>query len=67
MKATLTKEEYREFTMSVDFLQQEHNINIPYVVEEVNGKFIIELLEDIDVEKLDNLLNSSWLLISLRV
>ena len=55
MKATLTKEEYREFTMSVDFLQQEHNINIPYVVEEVNGKFIIELLEDIDVEKLDNL------------
>ena len=58
MKATLTKEEYREFTMSVDFLQQEHNINIPYVVEEVNGKFIIELLEDIDVEKLDNLLNS---------
>ena len=23
MKATLTKKEYREFTMSVDFLQQE--------------------------------------------
>ena len=59
MKATMTKKEYGEFTTSVDFLQKEHNIDIPYMVEEVNGKFIIELLEDIDVEKLDNLLNSS--------
>lgn len=59
MKATMTKKEYKEFTTSVDLLQKEHNIDIPYMVEEVNGKFIIELLEDIDVEKLDNLLNSS--------
>ena len=59
MKATLTKEEYKEFTMSVDFLQQEHNINIPYIVEEVKGKFKIELLEDIDVKEIDNLLNNS--------
>ena len=59
MKATLTKKEYREFTMSVDFLQQEHNINIPYIVEEVKGKFVIELLENIDVKKIDNLLDNS--------
>tara|TARA_E500000318_G_C3408538_1_gene152632 strand:+ start:355 stop:534 length:180 start_codon:yes stop_codon:yes gene_type:complete len=59
MKSTLTKKEYKEFTVNVDLLQQEHNINIPYIVEELNGKFIIELLEDIDTQKLDNLLNSS--------
>jgi hypothetical protein len=59
MKATMTKEEYREFTTSVDWLQQEHNINIPYIVEEVKGKFVIELLENIDVRKLDNLLENT--------
>jgi len=59
MKATMTKEEYKEFTTSVDWLQQEHDINIPYIVEEVKGKFVIELLENIDVEKIDNILNNS--------
>ena len=50
MKSTLTKEEYKKFNTSVDFLQRKHNINIPHIVEEKNGKFIVELLEDIDVE-----------------
>ena len=59
MKTTMTKEEFKEFTTSVDWLQQEHNINIPYMVEEVKGKFVIELLEKIDVEKLDNLLENT--------
>tara|TARA_R100001510_G_C7556286_1_gene138086 strand:- start:121 stop:300 length:180 start_codon:yes stop_codon:yes gene_type:complete len=59
MKSTLTKEEYKTFTKSVDFLKKEHNINIPYIVEEVNGKFIVELLEDIDVKKLDNILENA--------
>ena len=59
MKTAMTKEEYKEFTTSVDWLQQEHNINIPYMVEEVKGKFVIELLEKIDVEKLDNLLENT--------
>jgi len=60
MKSTLTKEEYKTFTKSVDFLKKEHDINIPHIVEEVNGKFIVELLEDIDVKKLDNILENAW-------
>ena len=59
MKSTLTKEEYKKFNTSVDFLQRKHNINIPHIVEEKNGKSIVELLDDIDVEKLDNLLENA--------
>ena len=40
------------------YQKRKHNINIPHIVEEKNGKFIVELLEDIDVEKLDNLLEN---------
>ena len=62
MIAVLTKEEYKEFCSSVDFLNKEHNISIPYSVEEVEDKFKIELLnpDNIDVKYLDNLLENTW-------
>jgi len=61
MKARLTKEEYRKFSTSVDFLKKEHDIDIPFIVEEIEGVFIVELLnpEDIDTEFLDNLLENT--------
>ena len=57
MKATLTREEYKEFNTYVDLLKIKHNINIPHTVETVGDKFLVEILEDIDVNKLDNLLD----------
>jgi len=60
MKAVLTKEEYKEFTESVDLLKRKHDINIPHTVETKEDKFLITLLEDIDVEHLDNLLENTW-------
>ena len=57
MKATLTREEYKEFNFYVDFLKEKHDINIPHTVETVGDKFLVEILEDIDVNKLDNLLD----------
>lgn len=57
MKAVLTKEEYKEFNIYVDFLKEKHDINIPHTVETNGDKFLIEILEDIDVNKLDNLLD----------
>jgi len=57
MKAVLTKKEYKEFNFYVDFLKEKHDINIPHTVETVEDKFLVEILEDIDVNKLDNLLD----------
>jgi len=57
MKATLTRKEYKEFNTYVDYLNINHNISIPHTVEAVGDKFIVEMLEDIDVNKLDNLLD----------
>ena len=59
MKSVLTKEEYKEFTESVDLLKRKHDINIPHTVETKKDKFLITLLEDVDVEKLDNLLENT--------
>jgi len=61
MKAELTKEEYRKFSTSIDFLKKEHDIDIPFIVEEIKGIFIVELLnpEDIDINYLDNLLEKT--------
>lgn len=61
MKAGLTKKEYREFSTSVDFLKKEHDIDIPFIVEEIEGVFMVELLnpEDINTEFLDNLLENT--------
>ena len=57
MKATLTRKEYKEFNTYVDYLSVNHNISIPHTVETVGNKFLVEILEDIDVNKLDNLLD----------
>jgi|TARA_R100000149_G_C5796194_1_gene85501 hypothetical protein len=57
MKATLTREEYKQFNTYVDYLSVNHNISIPHTVETVGNKFLVEILEDIDVNKLDNLLD----------
>ena len=44
------------------------SIVIPVYNEEENLNSVIEeLLENIDVKKIDNLLDNSWLLISFRV
>ena len=57
MKATLKREEYKQFNTYVDYLSVNHNISIPHTVESVGDKFLIEILEKIDVNKLDNLLD----------
>ena len=57
MKAILTREEYKKFNIDVDFLKIKHDIDIPHTVETVGDKFLVEILEDIDVNKLDNLLD----------
>jgi len=57
IKATLTRKEYKEFNIYVDYLNINHNISIPHTVETVGDKFLVEILEDIDVNKLDNLLD----------
>ena len=57
MKATLTRKEYKKFNTNVDYLKIKHDISIPHTVETVEDKFLVEILEDIDVNKLDNLLD----------
>ena len=57
MKATLTRKEYKKFNTYVDFLNAKHGISIPHTVEKIGDKFLVEMLEDIDVNKLDNLLD----------
>jgi len=57
MKATLTRKEYKEFNIYVDYLKSKHDIDIPHTVEKIGDKFLVEMLDDIDVNKLDNLLD----------
>jgi|TARA_B100000073_G_scaffold325545_1_gene309421 hypothetical protein len=59
MKGILTREEYKEFNIYVDVLKEKHDIDIPHSVETVGDKFLVEILEDIDVNKLDNLLDKN--------
>ena len=49
MKATLTREEYKQFNTFVDYLSVNHNISIPHTVETVGDKFLIEILENISI------------------
>jgi len=62
MKATLTKKEYREFTENVDKIKVKSNINIAYAVEYKGDKFIVKILDDVNLEHLDNILldNEEW-------
>ncbi len=56
MKATLTEKEYREFTENVDKIKVKSNINIAYAVEYKGDKFIVKILDDVNLEHLDNIL-----------
>ena len=56
MKSTLTKEEYKEFTESLVMLKEKANIDIAHTVEYKEDNFIVEILDDVDVEHLDNIL-----------
>ncbi len=62
MKATLTEKEYREFTENVDKIKVKANINIAYAVEYKGDKFIVKILDDVNLEHLDNILldNEEW-------
>ena len=57
MKATMNKEDYRYFTESLVIIKEKTGIDIAHTVETVGDKFLIEILENIDVNKLDNLLD----------
>ena len=56
MKSTLTKEEYRQFTESLIIIKEKANIDIAHTVEYKGDNFIVEILDDVDVEHLDNIL-----------
>ena len=56
MKATLTREEYKQFTINVDKLKQYENISVPHAVEFKGDNVEIFLLKKIDTYHLDNML-----------
>ena len=61
MKSILNKEEYQQFVKSVDFLKQEHDFDIHYVVTMGNGDtFEVELLniEEDDIKNIDKILDT---------
>tara|TARA_R100001460_G_scaffold38448_5_gene72999 strand:- start:861 stop:1052 length:192 start_codon:yes stop_codon:yes gene_type:complete len=57
MKATLTREEYKDFTENVDKLKQLGNITVPHAVEFKGDLIEVSLLEDVNLNHLDNLLD----------
>ena len=62
MKSILNKKEYEQFIKSVDFLKQEHDFEIHYVVTFMgNGDtFEVELLniEEDDIKNIDKILDT---------
>tara|TARA_A100001391_G_scaffold114250_1_gene77102 strand:+ start:79 stop:279 length:201 start_codon:yes stop_codon:yes gene_type:complete len=62
MKSILNKEEYQHFVKSVDFLRQEHDFEVHYVVTFMgNGDtFEVELLniEEDDIKNIDKILDT---------
>ena len=56
MKATMNKEEYKEFTENVDKLSRSESISIPHAVEFKGDMIEVSLLENIDLHHIDNLL-----------
>ena len=56
VKTILTKEEYKEFTVNVDRLKQYENISVPHAVKFKGDNVEVSLLGDIDIIKLDNVL-----------
>tara|TARA_R100000234_G_scaffold26531_1_gene15315 strand:- start:627 stop:803 length:177 start_codon:yes stop_codon:yes gene_type:complete len=58
MKSTLTKEEYRQFTESLIIIKEKANIDIAHTVEYKGDNFIVEILDDVDLEGLDEILET---------
>ena len=62
MKSILNKKDYEKFVKAVDFLKQEHDFDIHYVVTFMgNGDtFEVELLniDEDDIKNIDNLLDT---------
>ena len=56
MKATMTKKEYKHFTESLLIIKQKADIDIAHTVEYQGDKFIVEILDDVDLEGLDEIL-----------
>ena len=56
MKETMTKEEYKHFTESLLIIKQKADIDIAHTVEYQGDKFIVEILDDVDLEGLDEIL-----------
>ena len=57
MKATMTKEEYRQFTESLVIIKQKADIDIAHAVEYQGDNFIVEILDDVSLEGLDEILH----------
>ena len=57
MKATMNKQEYKEFVEAVDEIKAKANININHTVTYDGDSFIVEILDkDINLEYLDEIL-----------
>ena len=57
MKATMNKQEYKEFVEAVDEIKAKANININHTVTYDGDSFIVEILDkDINLAYLDEIL-----------
>ena len=54
----MTKEEYKHFTESLLIIKQKADIDIAHTVEYQGDKFIVEILDDVDLEGLDEILET---------
>ena len=57
MKATMNKEEYRYFTESLVIIKEKSGIDIAHTVEYQGDNFIVTILDDVNLNKIDNLLD----------
>jgi len=63
MKATMNKEEYRYFTESLVIIKEKSGIDIAHTVEYQGDNFIVTILDDVNLNKIDNLLDIEWVLV----
>tara|TARA_B100000214_G_C23383520_1_gene363838 strand:+ start:321 stop:500 length:180 start_codon:yes stop_codon:yes gene_type:complete len=57
MKATMNKKEYQYFTESLVVIKQKANIDIAHSVEYQGDNFIVTILDDINLNKIDKILD----------
>ena len=57
MKTIMNKEEYRYFTESLVIIKEKANIDIAHSVEYQGDNFIVTILDDINLNKIDKLLD----------